>query len=181
MAIQYNREMSVDKATVSALTSFPEQLEKLFSAVPEPYIDWTPPSWEGIPSESFSPVGQLCHIRDIEIDGYQVRLRRLLEEVNPTLASLDSYSLAKERRYSDARPGEILAAFRKARGETVETVQRLDDDQLKREGFFEGYGPVTVRGVIHFLCSHDQQHLAGMYWLLGKMESERALGVRAAG
>ena len=173
--------MSLDKSTVSALCAFPEQLEKLFSAVPEGYIDWTPASWEGIPSESFSPVGQLCHIRDIEIDGYHVRLRRLLEEANPTLASLDSYVLAEERRYSDARPGEILATFRKARGETVATVQRLNDNQLRREGFFEGYGSVTVKSVIHFLCSHDQQHLAGMYWLLGKIESERALGRSSGG
>jgi hypothetical protein len=22
---------------------------------------------------------------------------------------------------------------------------------------------------VHFLCSHDQQHLAGLQWLLGKL------------
>ncbi len=121
----------MDKATVSALAAFPEQLGKLFSAIPEEYIDWTPASWEGIASESFSPVRQLCHIRGIEVEGYHVRLRRLLDEANPTLGSLDSYSLEKERMNS------------------------------------------------HFLCSHDQQHLAGMHWLLGKIESERALKVRA--
>ena len=173
--------MSVDKATVSALRAFPEQLENLLSAVPQEYLDWTPASWEGIPSESFSPVGQLCHIRDIEVEGYHVRLRRLLEELNPTLASLDSYSLAKERSYSDACPSEILAAFRKARAETIEMIQSLDEGELNRRGVFEGYGPVTVKGLIHFLCSHDQQHLAGMHWLLGKIESERALALPAGG
>lgn len=87
----------MDQATISALTVFPDQLEKLFSTVPEKYIDWAPASWEGIPSESFTPVGQLCHIRDIEIDGYHVRLRRLLQDTDPTLPSLDSYPLAKQR------------------------------------------------------------------------------------
>jgi hypothetical protein len=35
----------------------------------------------------------------------------------------------------------------------------------------QGYGGVTVRGLVHYLCSHDQQHLAGLSWLLGKMEA----------
>ena len=27
---------------------------------------------------------------------------------------------------------------------------------------FEGYGPVTLAALVHYLCSHDQQHLAGL-------------------
>ena len=34
--------------------------------------------------------------------------------------------------------------------------------------------PVTLRGLAHYLCSHDQQHLSGLQWLLGKIESGRA-------
>jgi hypothetical protein len=30
-----------------------------------------------------------------------------------------------------------------------------------------------VRGLMHYLCSHDQQHLAGLQWLLGKIEAAR--------
>jgi hypothetical protein len=40
---------------------------------------------------------------------------------------------------------------------------------LARRAEFEHYGPVTLRGLIHYLCSHDQQHLAGLQWLLGKI------------
>ncbi|ONO51272.1 damage-inducible protein DinB, partial [Burkholderia cenocepacia] len=25
--------------------------------------------------------------------------------------------------------------------------------------------------LVHYLCSHDQQHLAGMQWLLGKIDA----------
>jgi hypothetical protein len=28
---------------------------------------------------------------------------------------------------------------------------------------------VTVRGLVHNLCSHDQQHLAGLQWLLARI------------
>jgi hypothetical protein len=27
---------------------------------------------------------------------------------------------------------------------------------------------------VHYLCSHDQQHLAGLQWLLGKIDASRA-------
>lgn len=26
----------------------------------------------------------------------------------------------------------------------------------------EGYGPLKLRSLVHYLCSHDQQHLAGL-------------------
>jgi hypothetical protein len=38
---------------------------------------------------------------------------------------------------------------------------------------FEGYGRVTLRGLVHYLCSHDQQHLSGLQWLLGKIDAVR--------
>ncbi|HKX28833.1 MAG TPA: DinB family protein, partial [Blastocatellia bacterium] len=73
--------------TISALSSFPDQLERLFQVVPESHLHWTPASWEGIPSETLTVIEQICHVRDIEIEGYQVRFRRLLEESNPALVS----------------------------------------------------------------------------------------------
>lgn len=99
----------MNSATLHALAAFPEQLELFYEAIPEAYRRWEPESWEGIPSETFSPIGQVCHVRDIEIDGYHQRFQRPLRE-------------------------------------------RL----------------------IHILCSHDQQHLAGLQWLLGKIEALRA-------
>ncbi len=46
--------------------------------------------------------------------------------------------------------------------------------QWQRRAEFEGYGAVTLRALVHYLCSHDQQHLAGLQWLLGKIEAARA-------
>jgi hypothetical protein len=79
----------MDAATLAALSTFPDQLERLFGAFPPAYVRWAPPSWEGIPSETFTAIEQICHVRDIETDGYRVRIGRLLREENPTLLSLD--------------------------------------------------------------------------------------------
>ncbi len=156
--------------TLAALAEFPERLEDFFEAVPERFIRWAPQSWEGIPSESLTALEQLCHVRDIEIDGYQLRFRRLLNEANPLLAAIDGYALVRERAYAQADAAEVLAAFRAARAVTVELLRGLTGQQLQRQGTFEEYGAVTVEGLVHYLCSHDQQHLAGMQWLLGKMQ-----------
>jgi hypothetical protein len=99
----------------------------------------------------------------------------LLEENNPMLPSIDSYVLAKLRRYAEADPAEVLAAFSSAREQTIRMIQSLSDQQLLRSGSFEGYGPVTVQGLIYYLCSHDQQHLSGIQWLLGKIASRGGL------
>jgi transposase-like protein len=50
-------------------------------------------------------------------------------------------------------------------------LTRLTPSQYQRPAVFEGYGPVTFGGLVHYLCSHDQQHLAGLQWLLGKIEA----------
>lgn len=162
-------------ATFSALEAFPAQLEQLFEDFPGNYRHWAPASWDGIPSESFTAIEQLCHVRDIEIDGYHVRLRRMIEEENPILLSIDGYELAEQRRYQTANPAEVLASIRTARGQTMQIIRSLTKTQFYRTGFFPDYGQLTVKALIHYLCSHDQQHLAGMQWLLGKIECDSSL------
>jgi hypothetical protein len=134
-----------------------------------------PPSWEGVPSEEFTAIEQLCHVRDIEVDGYHRRFHRALNEVNPILESIDSEALAKQRGYGSkgaSEAADALSVFRRARAETVALISSLSDEQLNRVAVFEGYGPLTVRSLVHYLCSHDQQHLSGLQWLLGKMEAQ---------
>lgn len=163
----------MNKTTLNALALFPLQLEAHYAAIPREFRHWAPPSWDGIPSEHFTAIEQLCHVRDIEVEGYQERIRRTLDEEHPLLPSIDSEPLAIERRYGDADADAVLHAFRDARSRTVETIARLDERQLARTAEFEGYGPLTLRSLVHYLCSHDQQHLAGLQWLLGKIEAER--------
>jgi DinB superfamily len=160
--------------TLNALRNFPEQLQAHYAAVPAEYKHWAPASWDGVPSEHFTAIEQICHVRDIEIEGYHVRIQRTLSETNPTLASIDSESLAVARRYGTSNAEDAFAAFRTAREATMMLISDLSATQLKRPAQFEGYGPLSLRSLIHYLCSHDQQHLAGLQWLLGKIEATRA-------
>ena len=164
----------MDQTTIGALQDFPRQLEAHYAAIPPEFKHWAPASWDGVPSEPFTAIEQICHVRDIEIEGYQVRLRRTLTEAKPFLASIDSESLAKLRSYGTADAAAVLAVFREARVSTVALIAGLTPEQLDRPAEFEGYGVVTLRSLVHYLCSHDQQHLAGLQWVLGKALATQA-------
>jgi hypothetical protein len=153
------------------LKAFPDRLEETWCTFPETHRTWRPESWEGIPSEPLSALEQLCHLRDIETDGYHVRFSRILNENTPTLASIDGLSLAVERKYADSDPETVLLEFRRARARTLDMLSNLMESQLGRMGDFGPYGRVTVRSLAHHLASHDFQHLSGLQWLLGKMSS----------
>jgi len=160
--------------TLEALAAFPQQLEAHYAAIPTAFKHWTPDSWDGVPSEPLTAIEQVCHVRDIEIEGYHVRFDRTLSESHPTLASIDTEALAKERDYGSADAALALASFRAARAQTVALIARLTPAQFERTALFEGYGELTLRSLVHYLCSHDQQHLAGLQWLLGKISATRA-------
>ena len=173
MTSRVRQDGAMHAVTLRALADFPDQLEAHFAAFAPEFVHWAPPSWDGVPSEPLTALEQLCHVRDIEIDGYHVRIRRTLAESTPTLASIDTDALVRERAYARDEPARVLAAFRAARAQTLELIAGLTDAQLARTAVFEGYGPLTLRSLIHYLCSHDQQHLAGLQWLLGKADASR--------
>lgn len=160
--------------TLAALEAFPAELEKHYAAFPREFVHWAPPSWDGVPSEPFTAIEQICHVRDIEIEGYHERFARTLAEHDPLLPSIDSEAVARERDYGAEDPARVFADFRRARAKTVALLRGLGEVELDRRATFEGYGPVSLRALVHYLCSHDQQHLAGLQWLLGKADAARA-------
>ena len=154
---------------ITDLAAMPDEIEALFAQVPAARLDWTPDTWEGIPGERFTALGQACHLRDIEIEGYHQRFGRTLKEERPDLASIDSYELAEARNYGADDLKAALAAFRKGRTETVAMLRSASPADWERTATFAEYGKVTLRGLAHILRSHDLQHLACLHWLLAKM------------
>jgi hypothetical protein len=154
---------------LAELASMPDETAGLIARVPAAKLAWVPPTWEGIPGERFTALGQACHLRDIEIEGYHVRFGRTLREDRPDLASIDSYELARERDYESDNAQAALTAFRRARRETVAMLQTVRESDWERTATFAEYGALTLRGLAHILRSHDLQHLACLHWLMAKM------------
>lgn len=154
----------IDPLTLHLLASFPQQLAATFATFEPEHWRWAPANgWDGVPSEPLTAFEQLCHVRDVEIDGYQQRFRRTLAEADPWLPSLP------ERNYTNADPLVALAEFTAARARTLAMIASFTPQQLARPARFEGHGAVTLRALVHYLSSHDQQHLAGLQWLKGQL------------
>ena len=151
-----------------ALQRMPDRLEAMLREFPVAQIGWTPPDWAAAPAEEFSALATVCHLRDIERDGYHVRLRRVIHEELPDLASVDGFWLERERRYAEDSLERALADFRAARSETLELVGGWSAQDLARKATFAEYGMLTAAGLLHLLSSHDLQHLAGLRWLLAR-------------
>jgi len=115
-------------------------------------------AWKPSPGE-FSLLENVCHLRDIEQDGYLVRVRRLLLEDDPELQDLDGDRLAAERRYNEQAIAFAHAAFTQARELTVTTLAGVSEADLRRGGTMDGVGHVTLSSLLEKLSDHDAEHL----------------------
>jgi hypothetical protein len=140
--------------------------------VPAGYAQWAPASWDGVPSERFTPLQQVLHVRDIEIEGYHVRFQRTLHETHPLLADIDSYALARNgamRRSTEAdRPHWRNSRCTHAHGGHAGGAASGDWP----------HGPilmdrtVTLRGLM-LPCAATTTACCGLQWLLGQIEARR--------
>jgi hypothetical protein len=110
--------------------------------------------------DEFSALENICHLRDIEIEGYGQRLKRILQEDKPALADIDGGRLAIERDYNNQSASEALEAFRAARRRNLELLAGLRPEQLEREGTLENVGVISLQKLIAMMIEHDQGHLA---------------------
>ena len=111
-------------------------------------------------ADEFSALEHACHLRDIEREGYAVRLRRLLTEDEPALPDLDGDRLARERDYQSQELTEALDAFAGARAANVALIAQLSPAQLERTGTFEGAGRITLARLVEMMRAHDEAHRA---------------------
>jgi hypothetical protein len=112
--------------------------------------------------DEFSVVEHICHLRDIEIEGYAVRIDRILKESSPELPDIDGSQLAIERDYNHQPVDVALEQFQRVRHKNVELLRGLDKEQLNREGKLEGVGTVTVRRLLFLMHEHDESHLSDL-------------------
>lgn len=125
--------------------------------------------------EEFSVLENLCHLRDLERQGYTPRIRRILAEVDPALADFDGARVAAESDYNNEQPGSALEAFQAARQQNVAVLRTLTEGQLNREGNLAGVGKVTLRRLAEMICEHDEGHLADLRALRRRLERSREL------
>lgn len=124
-------------------------------------------------TETFSVLENICHLRDIEVEGYARRLRSLLQEENPLLPDLDGSALARERRYNSQPLQPALDAFTASRRASLAILANVTPAQLERRGTFENVGVVSLTRLLELWVEHDQGHLKELDELLSILREPR--------
>ncbi|HEX8652059.1 MAG TPA: DinB family protein [Pyrinomonadaceae bacterium] len=125
-------------------------------------------------SEEWSVLEHLCHLRDIEQEGYTVRIEKLRHETEPLLADIDGDRLAFERSYNSQDFEQALRAFTEARRQNVEALKDLPLEHLNHSGRLETVGPVTLGKLLLMMREHDQGHLQDISSLRKRLRRSRA-------
>lgn len=107
----------------------------------------------------FSMLENVCHLRDIEIEGYGVRLQRMLAENHPTLPDINGGQLARERHYSEQPMQPALDAFAQARYSNLKILESVTETQLARTAYLEGVGEITLGKLLELWVEHDRGHV----------------------
>jgi hypothetical protein len=107
--------------------------------------------------EAFSLVEHACHLRDLEREGYNLRLQRMLGEENPTLAGFEGDVIARERDYMSQDASQATSQFAVSRAALVARAGTLTAAEMARTGTFMGR-TITVCDLLAMMVEHDRGH-----------------------
>ena len=120
--------------------------------------------------DEFSLTEQACHLRDLEREGYLVRVRRILGEDVPKLEPFDGAAVARSRDYLSQNARSAVREFALARRELLALIANLQEKDLAREATFEGKR-ITLADLVAMIADHDRGHREEIEGLLDAFES----------
>lgn len=109
-----------------------------------------------------------CHLRDVEIEVHQARIRALLAEEGAFLPGVDADEWAEQRNYCYQDGPRALADFLNARGETINLLEPLAPEMWERRGQHTFFGPTSLQEIVFLAVRHDRVHDEQIDRLLGK-------------
>lgn len=124
--------------------------------------------------DEFSFLENICHLRDLEVEGYSVRIDRLLTESDSSLPDFDGARIAAERDYNAEDPDTVLKAFVVARVGNVEKLRTANLEQLRQTGMLEGVGTITLARLAELMREHDEGHLEDLRILRARLNAQNS-------
>jgi hypothetical protein len=139
---------------IANLKSLPNEIEHLVKDLSPDDMRWRP-----IPNKW--TIGEIiCHLRDVERDAFQIRLRRSLFESEPVFELFDQNAACVNGNYIEQDHRKALAEFRELREETVSALTSVPLEFWERTGTHPERGTKTVEEqVTHQVKNHDVSHL----------------------
>lgn len=168
-----DKEREADASELAGLLQFlqytPDKVAKLLDGLADEELRWRNSDLE------FSALENVCHLRDIEAEGYAPRIDRILNQTNPFLADIDGGRLAVERSYNDQDVEPALKDFVAARTRNLEKLGSASAEQLEREGTLEGVGKLTLKRLTELIREHDEGHIEDLRVLRRQLKANQPI------
>lgn len=140
------------KETLDELASTPTFLAESIASVGREFWD------THISGIEFSLREQFCHLRDVELEGYLVRVVRITAEALPTLTDLDGTRLAAERHYEEQDAELAVSDFAALRAIVTAKLRVVPAEAWVRAGRFSEEAVFDLSELVSMMRSHDSQH-----------------------
>lgn len=142
---------TVDPAVLTMLQGTPELLRHLLGELPPALLHRPNP-------EGWSVKDVVAHMHDVEGIAFTVRIRRMVEEDNPSIASIDPSARLTDGGYAAHALDELLAELAVRRAEHLTWLRSLDPAALARTGQHDTAGTLTPSAIVHQWAFHDLAH-----------------------
>lgn len=115
--------------------------------------------WAYRPSETDWSLTEIaCHLRDVEREVHQSRIRALLLEDGAFLPGIDADQWATPRNYRGQVGRAALSGFLVARDETIALLSPLSPKVWARQGQHSFFGPTSLQELVFLAVQHDRIH-----------------------
>jgi hypothetical protein len=143
-------------SVIDRLAAMPQTVREIVSGRSAEQLSYKPSP------DLFSLRENVLHLRDIDVEGYEQRIARVLAEENPFLPDVDGARLARERDYNAQPLAPALEAFAASRARSIARLRAASESDLERTAEMEGVGRVTLRELLQRWLEHDAGHVAEM-------------------
>lgn len=99
-----------------------------------------------------------CHLRDVEREVHQSRVRALLLDDGAFLPGVDADQWAIPRDYRRQIGRVALSGFLAARDETIALLSPLPPEIWSRQGQHTFFGPTSLQEIVYLAVQHDRIH-----------------------
>lgn len=117
-------------------------------------------AWNTRPDESEWCVTEiLCHLRDVDCEINLERVKIILQETQPFIAGIVSDRWSVERDYIHQDGMEALNQFLTARQSIIDLLENAKPDDWDRIIRHSIFGPTSLKELVSFIVSHDNNHI----------------------
>jgi FMN phosphatase YigB (HAD superfamily) len=105
----------------------------------------------------------LCHLRDVEVEVNQPRIRKLLGQSNPFIPGIDTDRWAEERQYVLQNGPRALQRFTYSRRRSLRLLDTVEAHDWKKSARHTIFGPITLEEIVNIMAAHDRLHICQIY------------------